>query len=160
VWEAARTAQLPNWWGSMADRWAGAVRTEDGRPGSVPCLSRVMCDDVVMDNVTPSGRVEPWEIFSMHRAGPSCSAPLLAAFTAGATAVHARRCAQCGLARQCSFRLELPHLRYQHARAHLQFRGHVALSRKQQSFESTTSHVFSLSLPQDCTKPLSFVRHC
>jgi hypothetical protein len=27
----------------LDDRWAGAVRTEDGIPGSVPCLSRGSC---------------------------------------------------------------------------------------------------------------------
>jgi hypothetical protein len=33
-----------------------------------------------------------------------------AAFTSGATAVHASRCARCGLARCRTFRLELPRL--------------------------------------------------
>jgi hypothetical protein len=43
--EAARTTQLPNWWGLKADRWAGAVRAEDGNPGIDPCpVSCVMRD--------------------------------------------------------------------------------------------------------------------
>jgi hypothetical protein len=74
-------------------------------------------DDAV--RAAPRGEIV-WIVFTVpsnaslqqQQAGSSCSAPLLAAFTSGATAVHARRCAHCSLAHRRSCRLELPRLRY------------------------------------------------
>lgn len=53
--EATRTTQLPNWWGSKADRWAGAVRAEDGNPGIDPCPVSCVMRDVAGDNMLRVG---------------------------------------------------------------------------------------------------------
>lgn len=56
-------------------------------------MSRVLCNarcDIAGDNMLRVATFTSHEAHKMHQAGPSCSAPLLAAFTSGATAVHAR----------------------------------------------------------------------